>query len=207
MTNTRTADVTAETVGTDAFRDRLDTVKAHAVSCGRLDCGHLGKSASLAVRRAVILYTAEGSGLSVSLDGETPEVVAVLGVLRTAQHARPTYVRGTLTSGNRGYVAAHPGAVIAWPNADGIKITPQRAEVFGYMVRGYSATDISSDPARMVGGHPAPRVGLTVRNIETVKSHAGYLRRETGAHDAVSALLALVAAGKIADPAIAPLAD
>lgn len=166
----------------EEFLSTLDTVRGHAATCGRLDCGHLGKSASLAVRRAVILYTAAGSGITVSLDRETPEVTAVYGVLTEAGHARPVYTRA-----GRSYTATVPGMTNVMPDGTTIRLTPQRIETFSAMLRGESATMIAA--ARQ-------------RDIETIKSHAGYLRRGTGAHDAVSALLSLVAAGRLTDRAL-----
>ena len=91
---------------------------------------------------------------------------------------------------------------LVWPYPTQIKMTPQRVEVGNYLLRGFSATQISSDPTRMVAGQPAPRHGLTARTIETVKSHMGYLRRETRAHDITSACLSLHKAGRLSDPAI-----
>lgn len=164
------------------FTTRLDTLREHAVSCGRLDCGHLGKSDSLAVRRAVILYVAEGNGVTLDLSHETPEVAAVYGVLVAAGQARPVYTRR-----GRGYVAAAPGLALTLPDGETIRLTTQRIETFTAMLRGESATMI----ARARG-----------RDIETIKSHAGYLRRETGAHDAVSALVAIVLAGRLTDRAM-----
>ena len=73
------------------------------------------------------------------------------------------------------------------PDANGIKITRQRAEVFTLLARGMSAAQVAT---------------ATFRNIETVKSHAHYLRKLTGAHDATSALTALIIAGKIIHPAV-----
>lgn len=165
----------------------LSDVRGHAAACGRLDCGHLGKSTSQAVRRAVFLYQAEGAGLTVDLDRVSSDVAAVVGVLRESNHGRTVYVRGTLASGNRGYVATTPGLATVLPNAAGIKMTPQRVEVFTEMLYGYSANQIAT---------------RTHRSLETVKSHAGYLRRLTGAHDATSALIALVLAGELHDRAI-----
>lgn len=165
----------------------IESVQGHAAACGRLDCGHLGRSTSQAVRRAVFLYQAEGTGLTVDLNRVSADVAAVLGVLRTSQHGRTTYTRGTLATGNRGYVPVAPGLTAVLPNADGIKITHQRREVFTDMLYGYSATQVAE---------------RTHRTLETVKSHAGYLRRLTGAHDATSALIALVLAGKLSDRAL-----
>lgn len=172
---------------TDETRALLTDVEAHAAACGRLDCGHLGRSTSQAVRRAVFLYQAEGAGLILDLDRVSADVAAVVGVLRTSQHGRTTYTRGTTASGGRGYVPIAAGLVAVLPNADGIKITPQRRDVFTDMLYGHSATQIAA---------------RTHRTLETVKSHAGYLRRLTGAHDAHSALIALVLAGKLHDRAL-----
>lgn len=185
----------------EAFIARLDTLRGHAVTCGKLDCGHLYKSDSQAVRRAVILYTAENSGQGFVLDlsHETPETVAVLGVLRTAKHGHPVYSK----TGARGGMVAHTaGITTIWPDASRIRMTPERVSVFGYLLAGYSATQISSDPNRVTAGKANPRKGLTARALATVVSHAGYLRRETDAHDAVSALLCLVKAGKLTDKGI-----
>lgn len=170
---TTTANVLPSTIDTD--------IRAHAAACGRLDCGHLSRSSSLAVRRAVILYIAEGAGYTVRLRNESPEVAAVLGILRQAEHPRPVYVRGTNTNGNAGYVRSTPNEVLL-PDASGLTITPERATVFALAWQGLSATEISI---------------VSLRARETVKSHMGNLRRMTGAHDATSALVALVLANKI----------
>lgn len=173
----------------DTFLVRLDSLREHAVTCGRLDCGHLSKSDSPAVRRAVILYVAEGAGVTVSLDSETPEVAAVYGVMVAAGQERPVYTR---TAGARRYASAGlPGMALVMPSPWGarkpFRITPQRRAVFSAMLAGDSASMIAE---------------AQERDIETVKSHAGYLRRETGAHDAVSALISLVLAGRLADDAM-----
>lgn len=151
-------------------------VRAHAAACGRLDCGHLARSTSRAVRRAVILYVAEGAGYRVDLDTESPEVAAVLGILREAQHPRPHYVR----AGSR-YVRQSPNEIVL-PDVSRLRLTAERQIVFYYMWLGYSATEIAD---------------TTHRARETVRSHAGNLRRLTGAHDATSALVALALAGLI----------
>jgi DNA-binding CsgD family transcriptional regulator len=152
-------------------------VREHAASCGRLDCGHLGKSGSRAVRRAVILYVAEGAGVPTDLDAEAPEVASVLGILRGVQYPRPVY-RGRKSE------AQTPGQFAAsiLPNVsdEAITWTPQRVQVASLMWEGYSANEV----AREVG-----------RTLETVKSHMGYLRRLTGAHDIVSVLVAGAVAG------------
>lgn len=166
----------------ETVREALPTIQAHAAACGRLDCGHLGRSTSLAIRRAVILYQAEGAGIEVNLDRETPEVTAVVGVLRASQHARPVYVRA-----GRSYARTTPGMTQVLPDARAIRITQQRAEVFTAMLKGYSANQIAAAQHRA---------------LETVKSHSGWLRRLTGGHDATSCLIALVLAGKLSDPAM-----
>jgi DNA-binding NarL/FixJ family response regulator len=134
------------------------------------------------VRHAVFLYQAEGAGCEVHLDAVSPDVAAVVGVLRQSQHARPTYVRQ-----GRSYAQAVAGMTTVMPNPWGIRMTPQRTEVFRALTLGHSATEVSA---------------LQHRNIETVKSHMGYLRRETGAHDSHSALIALIMAGRLSHSAI-----
>lgn len=170
------------TVLDPVIQQQLEDVRAHAAACGRLDCGHLGKSTQQAVRRAVILYQAEGAGIEINVEHETPEVTAVLGVLRTSQHARPVYVRN-----GRSYARTTPGMTQVLPDANAINITPQRYEVFTAMLGGYSANQIAASQHR---------------SLETVKSHAGWLRRLTGGHDSTSCLIALVLAGKLADRAM-----
>lgn len=170
------------TVLDESVREALPTIQAHAAACGRLDCGHLGRSTSLAVRRAVILYQAEGAGIDIDLDGEAPEVAAVVGVLRDSQHARPMYIRA-----GRSYARTVPGMTQVLPDARAIKITQQRLEVFTAMLKGYSANQIATAQHRA---------------LETVKSHSGWLRRLTGGHDATSCLIALVLAGKLSDQAM-----
>jgi DNA-binding NarL/FixJ family response regulator len=166
----------------DEVRALLSDVQAHAAACGRLDCGHLGRSTSRAVRHAVFLYQAEGAGAVLDLTRVSADVAAVVGVLRESRHARPTYVRQ-----GRSYAQAVPGMTTVMPNPWGIRMTPQRTEVFTALLSGYSATEVSARQHR---------------NIETVKSHMGYLRRETGAHDSHSALIALVLAGRLSHRAV-----
>lgn len=187
-TTSTTSTTPAPIVALDpAIAEALGDIRGHAAACGRLDCGHLGRGPQRAVRRAVILYQAEGMGIVVDLTREAAEVAAVVGVLRESQHGRTTYVRGTLASGNRGYVAVAAGLTAVLPNAWTIRMTPQRLTVFGEMVKGYSANEIAT---------------RTHRTLETVKSHAGWLRRDTGAHDSTSALLALILAGRLSDRAM-----
>ena len=164
----------------EGYAERLSEIGAHAASCGRLDCGHLYRSDSRAIRRATLLYLLESNGGDVDLDAEAPEVAAVLGILRETEHATPIYQRGTLASGGRGYVRATMAQAFPLPNVEGIRLTPERIEVFSLAWQGHSATEIA---------------GITSRSRETVKSHMGNLRRHTGAHDAPSALVALVLAG------------
>jgi DNA-binding CsgD family transcriptional regulator len=166
----------------DEVRALLSDVQAHAAACGRLDCGHLGRSTSGAVRRAVYLYQCEGAGMVLNLNRVSADVAAVLGVLRESRHARPTYVRA-----GRSYRAAVAGMTTVLPDPWGIKITPQRRDVFQALIAGKSATEVSREQHRA---------------LETVKSHMGYLRRLTGAHDSHSALIALVLAGRLADRAV-----
>lgn len=182
-----TATPNAAPVLSPEVRELLGDIRSHAAACGRLDCGHLGRGPQRAVRRAVILYVAEGMGIVVDLARESAEVAAVLGVLRESQHGRTTYVRGTTATGGRGYVPVAAGLTAVMPNPWGIRITPQRADVFTAMLSGRSANEVATAQHRA---------------LETVKSHAGYLRRETGAHDATSALLALVLAGRLSDRAL-----
>lgn len=153
-------------------------IRAHAASCGRLDCGHLARSTDLATRRAVLLYVAAGAGYEVDLDQEAETVGQVYALLSDVQHPRPTYVRAGST-----FVRTTPNEV-PLPDGHSITMTRERQEVFGLMWQGYSASEIAA---------------ATGRARETVRSHAGYLRRETGAHDATSALVALVLAGRLAD--------
>ena len=161
--------------------ERLTDTRAHAAECGRIDCGHLSRSSSLAVRRACILYVAEGAEITVTLDHESAEVAAVVGVLRESGHARPVYVRQ-----GRSYARAQNGATVL-PDARAIRLTPERTEVFSHMLRGHSASEI----ARSTG-----------RARATVQSHAGWLRRLTGGHDATSCLVALVLLHRLSDRAM-----
>lgn len=150
---------------------------AHAASCGRLDCGHLYRSDSRAVRRAVLLYLAEGAGYAVDLDREAPEVAAVLGTLRTVGHPRPLYVR----DGSR-YARTTPATAVPLPDVTGLRLTPERVDVYRLLWQGCSTGEAAA---------------LSGRSRETVRSHAGNLRRLTGAHDAPSALVALALAGAL----------
>lgn len=176
------ATVTDEVIPVPPILDVL----THAASCGRLDCGHLAKSGSRAVRRATILYQAEGAGYVPDLDAEAPEVVSFLALLRAAQHARPIYRRNLRSvEGDARLVPLAPNEGLPLPDLSGLTMTPERVEVFGLLWLGYSATDI---------GTYRDRPGLTHRSYQTVKSHAGWLRRLTGAHDATSALVALALA-------------
>lgn len=161
-----------------------DELVQHAATCGRLDCGHLYRSDSQAVRRATLLYLAENQGVEFDLDDESPEVAAVLGVLRASEHAVPVYTRGTNAAGNRGYVRPNTvAAVLPLPDVSALRLTPERREVYAAAWQGLSASEIAEEQ---------------MRARETVKSHMGNLRRKTGAHDAPSALVALVLAGEIA---------
>ena len=166
----------------DETRALLADVTAHAAACGRLDCGHLGRSTSRAVRHGVFLYQAEGAGCVLDLGRVSADVAAVIGVLRESRHARPTYVRQ-----GRSYAQSVPGMTTVMPNPWLIRMTPQRREVFGALTLGYSANEVAAAQSR---------------TVETVKSHMGYLRRETGAHDSHSALIALTMAGRLAHVAI-----
>jgi DNA-binding NarL/FixJ family response regulator len=160
---------TATTTETPTVVGTVD-IREHAATCGKLDCGHLGKSNSQAVRRAVIIYVAEGAGLEVDLDLEAPEVAAVVGILRGVSYPRPVY-RGRKTE------AQTPGQFAAsiLPDVTKMQWTPQRTMVAKLMWEGYSANQV----AKEVG-----------RTLETIKSHMGYLRRLSGAHDIVSVLVA-----------------
>jgi hypothetical protein len=145
-------------------------VREHAASCGRLDCGHLGKSNSQATRRAVIIYVAEGAGLTIDLDREAPEVAALVGVLRAVSYPRPLY-------SGRKTPALTPGqhAASILPDVTKMTWTPQRLQVAALMWEGYSANQVAK---------------AVDRRLETIKSHMGYLRRLSGAHDIVSVLVA-----------------
>lgn len=156
------------------------SVAEHAATCGVLDCGHLYRGPSDTVRRAVLVYIAQANGVAIDLDLEAPAVAGVVGSLRAAGQTAPTYVRGVNAAGNAGYVRTAATTVL--PDVTGFRMTPERRAVFTAMWQGYSLTTIAAAQGRTVA---------------TVKSHAGNLRRLNGAHDAPSALVALVLAGQI----------
>jgi len=128
----------------------------------------------------VLVYVAQSNGVVIDLDREAPAVAAVVGTLRAAGAEAPVYVRGTTENGTRGYVRT--AATAPLPNVEGFRMTPERRAVYSAMWQGYSLTTIAT---------------VTGRSVDTVKSHAGNLRRLNGAHDAPSALVALVVAGMI----------
>lgn len=163
-------------------RALLSDVQAHAAACGRLDCGHLGRSTSRAVRHAVFLYQCEGAGLTLDLERVSADVAAVIGVLRESRHARPTYVQ----SGRR-HEQATPGMTTVMPNPWSLRLTPQRLAVIADLLVGHSATEVSERQHR---------------NIETVKSHMGWIRRDTGAHATTDALIALLSARRVSHRAV-----
>lgn len=165
-------------------------VEAHAAECGRTDCGHLYRGHDDAVRRATILFLAEENGLDVDLDLEPAAVAALVGVLRSSRTVRTVYRRP-------GVRTPRPSAtreVADLPDMSALRMTPERIEVYTLMVQGVALVRI------------AERLN---KNIETIKSHAGNLRRGAplgairrgdavaAAHDAPSALLALVIQGSI----------
>lgn len=194
MTTTTTTAPTLSVVEFDAeVQERIASVAAHAAACGKLECGHTARSTDPDARRAVFLYSASAvmpEAVADALASERPAVAAMYGELQKAGVYAPRYVKRTTAGGQNTYAlqggeAWMPQTTLA--NGQPIPVTDERATVWGAMIRGESLTSIARN-------YPSSRGGE--RSVETVKSHAGWLRRRCAAHDSTSALIALIAAGR-----------
>lgn len=144
-------------------------------ACGTEDyhCGHLSRSSSRTVKRALFLYLAEVEGLGY-LGGrsEGAEVLAVLNLMRTGAECADILdvAEGNLPAGvTTVEVAVTP-------------ITPDQAEVLNLVTLGYSYPEIAAE---------------TGRATETVRSLVKGAMRRTLTHTAIDAAVAAAGQGWI----------
>jgi DNA-binding NarL/FixJ family response regulator len=148
---------------------------AHAAACGDYHCGHLSRSSSTAVKRAVFLYAAECSTVgSLVRRSEAPEVLAALALLREGAECARILAAAT------GALAAEVAALTA--AAAPTRLSPEVLAVMDLVTEGLSYPEI------------ADRRGIAT---ETVRSHVKRAMRSTATHTAVDAAVALCEEGLI----------
>lgn len=143
---------------------------ASSIHCAAYQCGHIGRSDDLAVKRALYLHLCRESGVEPMPvpGGDTDETLAVLALMR---EGRPcSEVRNYRTAG---VTAATTPATPATTEEEAITITPQMVEVATLIASGYSYPEV----ARMTG-----------RKTETVRSLAKRCIRAANAHTAMAAV-------------------
>ena len=155
----------------------MTVLTAHpvAVSCseGRYDCGHLARSSSRAVKRALFLYLAEVEGLGyLGSRTEAAEVLAALALLRQGAECADILAAG-------GEAAATLMAQVT-PDMHDRDCTPQQIEVLGFVAQGFSYPEIAA---------------ATNRATETVRSLVKAAMRNTNTHNAFDAAVAVAAEG------------
>jgi DNA-binding NarL/FixJ family response regulator len=144
-----------------------------AMSCaeGRYDCGHISRSSSRAVKRALFLHLAEVEDLGyLGSRTEPVEVLAALTLMRQGAECREI-----LEAGDPQGVMARMGEQVGTLDRD---LTPEQIEVLRYVAQGYSYPEIAAATVSSKG---------TPRKVETVRSLVKAAMRATLTHNATDA--------------------
>lgn len=144
-----------------------------AMGCGRYDCGHVGRSESVPLKRAAFLYLADKAGLG-DLRGrhEDAAVNAALALMQAGEACSAIVLAVT------GEALAEDEAPRRPKVTKGF--TPQQVKILGYVSWGMSIPDIAS---------------AMELSPETVKSHLGYIKRTHGVHSTLDAAVIASAQG------------
>lgn len=148
-----------------------------AIHCGRYDCGHITRSDSQAVKRALALYLAREAGLAVDTSTEEADTLAVLGLMRAGRPC--TEVRNYRTAG---VTSATTPATPATTEAPAIRVTPEMCEVAALILQGYDYPEIAA---------------RTHRAKETVRSLARRVIRVANAHSAMAGAVWMASHGYV----------
>lgn len=154
------------------------TTSPVALSCaeGRYDCGHLSRSSSRPVKRALFLHLAEVEGHGyLGTRTEPVEVLAALALLRQGAECQ-----AILEAGGSG-AAALAAEAAASPVCER-PCTPQQIEVLRLVAEGFSYPEIAE---------------ATGRAVETVRSLVKAAMRNTLTHNAFDAAVVLVGYGEL----------
>lgn len=138
-----------------------------AMSCaeGRYDCGHITRSSSRPVKRALFLYLAEVEDLGyLGSRNEPVEVLAALALMREGAECA-----AILEAGDPQGVVARLVEQVGTLDRD---LTPQQVEVLTLVAEGYSYPEIAQ---------------ATGRATETVRSLVKAAMRNTLTHSAMDA--------------------
>lgn len=141
---------------------------------GRYDCGHITRSASVPVKRALFLYRAESEGLGY-LGGrhEAAEVLAALALMRVGGECADILVAGG---------AAAEAVETALTSVPVSSPTPTQCEVLALVAEGFSYPEIAAQ---------------TGRAVETVRSLVKAAMARTLTHSAIDAAIVAAADGLI----------
>lgn len=137
-----------------------------SIHCGRYDCGHITRSDSQAVKRALALYLAREAGLTVDTSSEEADTLAVLGLMRAGRPC--TEVRNYRTAG---VTSATTPATPANTDTPAVRITPEMVEVAALILQGYDYPEIAA---------------RTHRAKETVRSLSKRIIATANAHSAMA---------------------
>jgi DNA-binding NarL/FixJ family response regulator len=140
----------------------MPTAITHAIHCGRYDCGHIVRSDSAALKRALYLHlcATDGQGY-LGARNEPADVLAALALM--AQGAPCTEVAGVTPR------TSNPPAAAVAPT-----FTPRGLEVLSLVAEGKDIPEM------------ADATGLSV---ETVRSHLAVARKACGAHSSAEAAM------------------
>lgn len=144
---------------------------ALATSCGRYDCGHVGRSDNQALKRAAFLFLAEQAGVTgVRTANEPAGTLAALALMRAGEAcdtvAEVVRERNPETGRTTQRTVRTPT-----PHAEG-RVTTGQAAVLRLIREGYDIPEI------------AERLTLATA---TVRSHLGYASRNLRTHSALDA--------------------
>lgn len=145
---------------------------ATAAMCERFDCGHITRSSSVPVKRALFLHLAEETGLGYLGGRETAHTLAALALMR--EGARCADI---LRAGGEGADTLDALAAPAMGT-----VTPRQAEALSFVADGVAYPDI----ARAMG-----------ISVETVRSLLKAAMRATLTHSATHAAVMAAADGLI----------
>lgn len=141
-----------------------------AIACadGHYHCGHVTRSSSRPVKRALFLFLAESEGLGyLGTRTEAAEVLAVLALMRQGAHCAEVLAAGG---------AAATALIEASVTDRQRDCTPEQVEVLRLVAEGFSYPEIAAE---------------TGRATETVRSLVKAAMRNTCTHTAVDAAVTL----------------
>lgn len=143
---------------------------AIATSCGRYDCGHVGRSDSRLLKRAAFLFLCETAGVTgVRSPSEDASVMAALALMRRGEACEDVaqVIRTRDENGVRRQTTTY-----VRPERKAPRVTSGQASVLRLIALGYAIPEVAA--------------ALTL-NAATVRSHLGYASRNLYTHSALDA--------------------